>query len=101
MVSVFIKNLVCRQVNLYLFPSQAVCCSDHVHCCPKGYTCNVEKGSCDTADYEQLEQKMITCKDNKNPVSQRLHMLYDVKEGCLGLLSAARCKYASCHIVSV
>ncbi|XP_069093994.1 progranulin isoform X6 [Pleurodeles waltl] len=24
----------------------AVCCSDHVHCCPHGYTCDVEQGSC-------------------------------------------------------
>ncbi|XP_029428750.1 progranulin isoform X2 [Rhinatrema bivittatum] len=26
---------------------EAVCCSDHVHCCPKGYTCNTAKGSCE------------------------------------------------------
>lgn len=26
---------------------EAVCCSDHVHCCPKGYTCNLAKGTCD------------------------------------------------------
>ncbi|XP_069490386.1 progranulin isoform X2 [Ambystoma mexicanum] len=25
---------------------QAVCCSDHIHCCPNGYTCNVEEGTC-------------------------------------------------------
>ena len=24
----------------------AVCCSDHVHCCPSGYTCDVAEGSC-------------------------------------------------------
>ena len=22
----------------------AVCCSDHKHCCPEGYTCDVEAG---------------------------------------------------------
>ncbi|CAI5789905.1 Uncharacterized protein PODLI_1B030954 [Podarcis lilfordi] len=26
---------------------EAVCCSDHIHCCPKGYTCNVATGICD------------------------------------------------------
>ncbi|XP_030076395.1 progranulin isoform X2 [Microcaecilia unicolor] len=26
---------------------EAVCCSDHVHCCPAGYTCNTSAGSCD------------------------------------------------------
>lgn len=26
---------------------QAVCCSDHEHCCPKGYKCNVAEQTCD------------------------------------------------------
>ncbi|XP_018089598.1 granulin L homeolog isoform X2 [Xenopus laevis] len=26
---------------------KAVCCSDHLHCCPSGYTCNVAAGSCE------------------------------------------------------
>ncbi|NWX45146.1 GRN protein, partial [Steatornis caripensis] len=26
---------------------QAVCCRDHQHCCPRGYTCNVATQSCD------------------------------------------------------
>ncbi|XP_068118179.1 progranulin-like [Hyperolius riggenbachi] len=25
---------------------QAVCCSDHQHCCPSGYTCDVSAGTC-------------------------------------------------------
>ncbi|KAL5007632.1 hypothetical protein ScPMuIL_016438, partial [Solemya velum] len=25
---------------------QAVCCSDQLHCCPKGTTCNIKKGRC-------------------------------------------------------
>ncbi|KAK2512548.1 Grn [Columba guinea] len=25
---------------------EAVCCPDHVHCCPQGYTCDTETGSC-------------------------------------------------------
>ncbi|XP_074835320.1 progranulin isoform X2 [Carettochelys insculpta] len=25
---------------------EAVCCQDHVHCCPKGYTCDLARGSC-------------------------------------------------------
>uniref|UniRef100_A0A8C7FIW6 Granulin b n=1 Tax=Oncorhynchus kisutch TaxID=8019 RepID=A0A8C7FIW6_ONCKI len=27
----------------------AVCCDDHEHCCPKGYTCNVAEQTCDKA----------------------------------------------------
>ncbi|XP_077171827.1 progranulin isoform X2 [Paroedura picta] len=26
---------------------QAVCCSDHLHCCPSGYTCGPTAGSCE------------------------------------------------------
>ena len=25
---------------------KAVCCSDHIHCCPNGYTCDVSAGTC-------------------------------------------------------
>ena len=25
---------------------QAVCCQDHIHCCPNGYTCNTAAGTC-------------------------------------------------------
>ncbi|XP_054851333.1 progranulin [Eublepharis macularius] len=25
---------------------EAVCCSDHIHCCPKGYTCDLAEGAC-------------------------------------------------------
>ncbi|XP_068161301.1 granulin b [Antennarius striatus] len=28
---------------------QAVCCNDHEHCCPDGYTCNVAEQTCDKA----------------------------------------------------
>ncbi|NXT92580.1 GRN protein, partial [Anhinga rufa] len=28
-------------------PLQAVCCGDHQHCCPRGYTCNVATQSCE------------------------------------------------------
>lgn len=26
---------------------QAVCCEDHVHCCPSGFRCDTEKGVCE------------------------------------------------------
>ncbi|NXY91303.1 GRN protein, partial [Alcedo cyanopectus] len=28
-------------------PPQAVCCRDHQHCCPRGYTCNEATESCE------------------------------------------------------
>ena len=36
-------------MTLYAFTSslsQAVCCSDGVHCCPNGYKCDVSAGTC-------------------------------------------------------
>ena len=29
------------------FPFKAVCCDDHEHCCPQGYTCNMHSGTCE------------------------------------------------------
>ncbi|XP_048470351.1 progranulin [Rhincodon typus] len=29
---------------------QAVCCEDHIHCCPNGYTCDVQQGLCEMKD---------------------------------------------------
>lgn len=26
---------------------KAVCCSDHEHCCPQGYSCNMQSGTCE------------------------------------------------------
>ena len=47
------KLLFCRRVIIYTCASlivvvflQAVCCSDNVHCCPSGYTCDVSEGTC-------------------------------------------------------
>ncbi len=31
---------------LHVFSLQAVCCEDHEHCCPQGYTCDLEFGTC-------------------------------------------------------
>lgn len=30
--------------------SLAVCCTDHQHCCPSGYLCNVTVGQCQLPD---------------------------------------------------
>jgi len=29
----------------------AVCCSDHSHCCPHGYTCNIEENKCEKGNF--------------------------------------------------
>ncbi|XP_067825160.1 progranulin-like isoform X2 [Heptranchias perlo] len=62
--------------------AQAVCCEDHTHCCPNGYTCNVAKEICEmkgtsipmvlklTASVERIEGKMsdVQC-DNTSKCS--------------------------------
>lgn len=35
-------------------PLQAVCCEDHEHCCPQGYTCNMQTGTCEKKDHDVL-----------------------------------------------
>uniref|UniRef100_A0A8C5UUN6 Progranulin n=1 Tax=Microcebus murinus TaxID=30608 RepID=A0A8C5UUN6_MICMU len=31
---------------------QAVCCEDHIHCCPEGFRCDTEKGTCELGRYQ-------------------------------------------------
>ncbi|KAG7515014.1 hypothetical protein JOB18_047598 [Solea senegalensis] len=33
---------------------KAVCCADHEHCCPQGYTCNMQTGTCEKKNYGGL-----------------------------------------------
>ncbi|KAJ8024785.1 Granulin [Holothuria leucospilota] len=47
----------------------AVCCSDHLHCCPSGYTCDVSAGTCTKGDevmtwFEKTEAKAVCCSDH-------------------------------------
>lgn len=36
------------RLKLCLIPHQAVCCDDHIHCCPQGTICNLEAETCDS-----------------------------------------------------
>lgn len=44
---------------------QAVCCSDHEHCCPQGYICNVAEQTCDRPGVPSLSwlQKVPALRD--------------------------------------
>ena len=33
-----------------IIPPQAVCCSDQLHCCPHGETCNLKQATCDNTN---------------------------------------------------
>ncbi|CAN9508674.1 unnamed protein product [Ophioblennius macclurei] len=38
---------------------KAVCCADHEHCCPQGYTCNMESGTCEKKGVVSLPQSSV------------------------------------------
>jgi hypothetical protein len=36
-----------KKIQFFSFDiPQAVCCSDERHCCPNGYTCDTQAGTC-------------------------------------------------------
>ncbi|XP_038077891.1 uncharacterized protein LOC119745555 isoform X14 [Patiria miniata] len=83
---------------------QAVCCSDHVHCCPHGYTCDVSQGTCSLGDmvltwYEKSEAKPLVPEPNvvcpggsaQCPSGNTCCMLASGQWGCCPLPSAVCC----------
>ena len=57
--------------HLYVIVLQAVCCDDHVHCCPQGTTCDVSHGKCNRGDMQMTwfmktpakQVEMVKCPD--------------------------------------
>ena len=51
-----------------------MCCSDGVHCCPNGYTCEVSKGTCTKGDLQTKwfvktlarQVNSVVCPDEKS-----------------------------------
>ena len=43
----------------------AVCCEDHLHCCPSGYTCDVKDGRCNKGDVSMPFYKKIAALPTK------------------------------------
>jgi len=39
--------------------SSAVCCSDEQHCCPQGYTCDVQRGLCQQSSVHRLPMRRL------------------------------------------
>ncbi len=37
-----------------VYVPQAVCCSDGLHCCPAGYTCNVKESKCESGHHTTI-----------------------------------------------
>jgi progranulin len=53
---------------------QAVCCDDHQHCCPNGYTCDTKDGRCLKGllsvpffnKIEAIKVEAVPCPDGKS-----------------------------------
>ena len=45
-----IVHFQCWKCVFVFNSSQAVCCKDHLHCCPEGTTCNSAAGKCDRGE---------------------------------------------------
>ena len=56
---------------------KAVCCDDHQHCCPNGYTCDTKDGRCNKGDVslpfftkiaaiKKEEVSTVTCPDGQS-----------------------------------
>ncbi|XP_005394589.1 PREDICTED: granulins isoform X1 [Chinchilla lanigera] len=84
------------------FP-KAVCCEDHVHCCPEGFTCHTEKGTCEQgllgvpwalkfpAHASPLESD-VSCKDITScPAGNTCCRLASGEWGCCPTLEAVCC----------
>ena len=51
----------------------AVCCSDKIHCCPSGYTCDVSAGTC-------MKGENLINALTKISAQGKLHARYQVKK---------------------
>ena len=77
----------------------AVCCSDHEHCCPQGYTCDVSAGTCTKQDdvipffAKRPSVKQVICPDGKSecPSGDTCCQLSSGEWGCCPLPNAVCC----------
>ncbi|KAG7492363.1 hypothetical protein MATL_G00013380 [Megalops atlanticus] len=46
---------------------KAVCCADHEHCCPLGYSCNMESGTCEN---KSCNMALGICKMKRTPLTR-------------------------------
>ena len=78
----------------------AVCCSDHEHCCPEGYTCDVSTDTCTKSDEKipffakvQPKHPDIVCPDGQSecPEGNTCCKLSSGQWGCCPLPNAVCC----------
>jgi len=83
--------------------SSAICCSDHRHCCPSGYTCDITHGQC-ISEMGQMDTPALTplhrtdnvtvpddCPSGTCPTTDTCCSLIDGGYGCCPLPEAVCC----------
>lgn len=58
---------------------QAVCCADQEHCCPQGYSCNMQTGTCEKKNHDVL---ILTLPQSKVVQSEPRHPEDDANVPC-------------------
>ena len=99
-VSVYKKTFMVINVATFIFCLQAVCCSDHVHCCPNGYTCDVEHSTCKKGLMSQPWVKKISA----NPIEVRSVRCPGGKSSCPDSTTCCKLpsgKYGCCPMPNV
>ncbi|XP_016398864.1 granulins-like [Sinocyclocheilus rhinocerous] len=67
---------------------QAVCCEDHEHCCPQGYTCDLEFGTCVKAS--SLHSVLLTRLQTHTDTRSEEEVLCDASTRCSKTQSCCR-----------
>ena len=79
---------------------EAVCCSDGLHCCPHGTTCDVKQGTCIrktnsdgiSAIWSKVRKAMVKCPDESScPGNETCCELFSGGYGCCGYEEAVCC----------
>ena len=85
------ENTCCKTESGYgcCAHPDAVCCSDEVHCCPSGTTCDVPNGTCN----HEVEVKSVLCPDGDSTCAdgQTCCLLESGHYGCCPQSNAVCC----------
>ena len=82
--------------------SDAVCCVDHIHCCPHGFSCNLDDNQCVSRDQHLLQVKHSVESSYRQSASERVQSLVcpDGKSECPDVSTCCKngSKYACCPV---
>ena len=87
-----------------------MCCSDHLHCCPNGYTCDVSAGTCTRESdvmtwFEKTEARVknVVCPDGQSecPDGNTCCKLASGQYGCCPIPNVSEKSFQKCFFFSL